>query len=126
MSDQLKSRTKQFALDVIRLSASYPKAAEIRHLFSQVLRSSSSVAANYRAACRARSSSEFLAKLGTVEEECDETQFWLELLQEGSGILKLRVTTQQGTELERLMNEADELLRIIIAAKKTVRAKLQK
>src|SRR5688572_16439544 len=100
MSEQLKSRTKQFALDVIRLSASYPKPAEFRHLFSQVLRSSSSVAANYRAACRARSSAEFLSKLGTVEEECDETQFWLELLRDSTDALNLRSAARFRTELE--------------------------
>ena len=124
MSEQLKSRTKRFALDVIELSAFFPKQLELRHVIGQVLRSSSSVAANYRAAYRARSSAEFLSKLGIVEEECDETQFWLELLRDSSERLKLRMTAHSSTELERLIKEADELLRITIAAKKTTRAKL--
>src|SRR5688500_18436801 len=98
MSDQLKARTKRFAIDIIRLSSVFPQRAEIRHLFSQVLRSSSSVAANYRAARRARSSAEFLSKLGLVEEECDETLFWLELLAESSDVLSQKISRECRTE----------------------------
>ncbi len=72
MSDELKNRTKKFALDVIGLCAGLPCTPETRHAIGQVIRSSSSVAANYRSACRGKSKADFIAKLGIVEEEADE------------------------------------------------------
>ena len=78
----LKQRTKQFALQIIRLYRTLPVTDEERILGKQLLRSRTSVGANYRAACRARSKAEFIAKLGIVLEESDETVFWLELLVE--------------------------------------------
>jgi four helix bundle protein len=85
-AEELKARTKRFAIRIVRLSQSLPKTNEARVIGNQVLRSGTSIAANYRATCRARSRAEFLAKLGIVVEEADETVFWLELLEE-TGIL---------------------------------------
>ena len=79
-ADHLKKRTKQFAIRLVRLFKSLPKTEEAKILGRQLLRSGTSVAANYRAVCRARSKAEFIAKVGTVVEEADETVFWLELL----------------------------------------------
>lgn len=84
-TQDLAQRAKTFALNIIRLSTQLPKTPEARVLGQQIVRSGTSVAANYRAVCRARSRAEFMAKLGTVVEEADETVFWLELLIE-SGI----------------------------------------
>jgi four helix bundle protein len=80
----LKKRTKDFALRVIRLYRSLPRTAEARVLGTQLLRSSTSIGANYRAACRGRSRAEFIAKLGVVLEEANETVFWLELIAEAT------------------------------------------
>jgi len=85
-SAELKQRTENFALRIIKLSRAIPKDDDARRVINgQVIRSGTSVASNYRATCRARSKAEFIAKIGTVEEEADETAFWLELLAE-SGI----------------------------------------
>ncbi len=102
---------KSFALRTIRMFRSLPKTEEARILGRQVLRSGTSVAANYRAACRARSKAEFVAKLGVVVEEVDETVFWLELLVE-SGIVARE-------KLADLLEEADELLAIVAASRRT-------
>ena len=79
MSEALKKRTKKFALDGIGLCADFPQVLETRHAIGQVIRSSSSVAANYRSACRGKSKADFISKPGTVEGEADETGFWLEI-----------------------------------------------
>jgi four helix bundle protein len=113
MSDDLKDRTKKFALRVIRMTEALPRNRVADVLARQVLRSGTSVGANYRAACRAKSRKDFIAKMGTVEEERDETLFWLELLVESGQIKLVRV--------QSLMQEADELLRIVIASSKTAR-----
>ena len=76
----LRARTKQFAIRIAKLFKRLPKTEEARIIGKQVLRAGTSVAANYRAACRARSHAEFISKMGTVVEEADETVFWLELL----------------------------------------------
>src|SRR4029450_11321586 len=76
----LKARTKQFALRVMKLIDAMPRTIQGRAIANQIIRRATSVAANYRAACRARSRAEFIAKLGVVEEEADETAFWLELM----------------------------------------------
>ncbi|HZQ67875.1 MAG TPA: four helix bundle protein [Terriglobales bacterium] len=86
-ADALKLRTKQFAIRIVRLFQSLPATDEARTLGKQLLRSGTSVAANYRAACRARSKAEFVAKLGIVVEEIDETVFWLELFTE-TGVVR--------------------------------------
>jgi four helix bundle protein len=103
-TDELKARTKEFALRVIRLVDALPTSVKGRAIANQIMRSSTSVAANYRAACRARSRAEFIAKIGVVEEEADETAFWLELIIDS----KIRSKTQ----IEPLLKEAGELVAI--------------
>jgi four helix bundle protein len=89
--EEFKLRTKQFALRIIRLYRSLPKSTDAQIIGKQALRSGTSVAANYRAVCRARSKSEFIAKIGIVVEEADETVFWLELLVEAAIVSKERL-----------------------------------
>jgi four helix bundle protein len=113
-AEELKARTKRFAIRIVRLSQSLPKTNEARVIGNQVLRSGTSIAANYRATCRARSRAEFLAKLGIVVEEADETVFRLELLEE-TGILG------QDCVLE-LQKEANELLAVFAASQVTARS----
>src|SRR5246127_873007 len=96
--EALRDRTKAFALRVIRLFRSLPYKTDTQVLGKQLLRCGTSVAANYRAVCRARSKAEFIARMGIVAEEADEAVLWLELLIE-SGILKSELT-------EGLLNEA--------------------
>jgi four helix bundle protein len=110
---QLKERTKAFALRVIRMTQALPRTREADVIARQVLRSATSVAANYRAAGRGRSKAEFTAKLGTVIEEADETVLWLELLGE-SGIIKL-------SRLQGLLNEANQLLALFAASWRTLK-----
>ena len=112
-SEQLKERTKQFALRVIRLVNALPRSRVADVIGRQLLRSATSVGANYRAACRARSRAEFVAKLGIVEEEIDESAYWLELLIEAGIVPSAR--------LADLVQEADELTAIIVASRKTAR-----
>jgi four helix bundle protein len=112
-AEQLKERTKQFALRLVKLFRSLPKTEEARVIGNQVLRSGTSVAANYRAVCRARSKAEFVAKIGVVVEEADETVFWLELLVE-SGIV-------EKTRMDGLLAEANELLAIFAASRRTAK-----
>jgi four helix bundle protein len=110
-TDELKARTKEFALRVIRLVDALPTCVKGRAIANQIMRSSTSVAANYRAACRARSRAEFIAKIGVVEEEADETAFWLELFIDS----KIRSKTQ----IEPLLKEAGELVAIMAASRKS-------
>jgi len=112
--------TKQFALRIMKLVGALPRTIQGRAIASQLMRSGTSVAANYRAACRSRSKAEFIAKLWTVEEEADETAFWLELIIEG-GLLV-------AAQIQPLLTEALELVAITAASKKTAsgaRAKSQ-
>jgi four helix bundle protein len=106
--DDLRDRTKQFALRLVRLYRALPSREEARIIGRQLLRSGTSVGANYRAACRARSRAEFVAKLGIVLEEADETVFWLELLQESE------IVTAQ--KLTPLIQEARELTSIFVTS----------
>jgi four helix bundle protein len=110
-SDELKTRTKQFALRVMKLVGALPRAMVGRAIGGQLVRSGTSVGANYRAACRARSKVEFSAKLGTVAEEADETCFWLELIIEGELLPEKRVTS--------LLEESNALTAIFTAAVRT-------
>ena len=98
---ELKNRTKQFALRVLKLVAALPKTTEGRALGGQLIRSGTSVGANYRAACRGRSKAEFISKLGTVEEEADESASWMELIIDGGRLVKVKVDTlrQEACEL---------------------------
>jgi len=113
--EQLKQRTKDFALCVMILVDHLPKNRKGRILGDQLLRSATSVAANYRAACRARSTAEFAAKLGTVLEEADESALWMELITDG-GLLKQ-------SSVEALLKEANELAAIMFSARRTTQRK---
>src|SRR5207302_6478894 len=108
---ELKARTKEFALRVIRLVDALPNTVKGRAIANQIMRSATSVAANYRAACRARSRAEFIAKIGVVEEEADETAFWLELIIDA----KIRRTKQ----IVPLLKEANEIVAIMAASRKS-------
>ena len=121
MSEELKKRTKKFALDVIGLCAGVPQVLETRHAIGQVIRSSSSVAANYRSACRGKSKADFISKLGTVEEEADETGFWLEMLRDIGALRQLKIDVRTSQELTRLLDEANQLVAITVASRKTAR-----
>ena len=109
--DDLKKRTKQFALRILKLVAALPKTIAGRTIGNQLARSGTSVAANYRAACRGRSKAEFIAKLGVVEEEADESALWLELIIEGD-LLKREL-------VQPLWNEANELVAIMTSSRKS-------
>lgn len=117
-AEDLKKRTKQFALRILKLVAALPNNVQGRTVGGQLARAGTSVGANYRAACRGRSTAEFIAKIGIVEEEADESAFWLELIIEGSLLKENRVRP--------LLVEADELTRIMaksrISASRKVRA----
>src|ERR1035438_4679255 len=109
--EEFKKRTKTFALRVIKLYQALPKKGECQIIGKQLIRSCTSVAANYRAACRARSNAEFVSKMGIVVEEADETVFWIELLIEGN------LMTKEKTE--NLLREANEILSIVSSASKS-------
>ena len=110
---QMKDRTKEFAKGVIQLCRELPDNREGRLIGNQLFRSGTSVAANYRATCRAKSRSDFIAKLSIVEEEVDEALFWMELLYE--------MNILRSTLLEDLMRESTEILAIVVASIKTSR-----
>src|SRR5437868_3926490 len=102
--EELRERSKQFAYRIVRLFRSLPKTTEAQIAGKQLLRSATSVAANYRAACRARSKAEFISKIGVVREEADESLFWLEFLVDNAIVSKSRVGD--------LIQEANELTAI--------------
>jgi four helix bundle protein len=104
-ADDLKKRTKQFALRILKLVAALPNTVAGRAIGGQLVRAGTAVPANYRAACRGRSKAEFIAKLGTLEEEADESAFWMELIIEGE-LLKRQ-------SVESLLGEANELTKIM-------------
>jgi four helix bundle protein len=110
---ELMARTKRFALAVVRVVEDLPRGQTADVLGQQLLRAGTSVGANYRAACRARSRKEFIAKMGIVEEEADESQFWLELLIE-RGIL-------DETRVAPLRREASQLVAITVSSIRTAR-----
>ena len=112
-SNDLKKRTKQFALDILNLTDSIPYGRKADAICKQLIRSATSVGANYRAACRARSKADFISKITIVEEESDESSYWLELLLE-SAILSI-------DQISRLLKEADELTAIFTASGKTAK-----
>ena len=109
--DDLKKRTKQFALRILKLVAALPRTIAGRTIGGQLARSGTSVAANYRAACRARSKAEFISRLGVVEEEADESALWLELIMEDELMKKGLV--------EPLWIEADEIVAIMTSSRKS-------
>jgi len=111
--DEMKTRTKQYGLRIIRAAASLPRTFAARHIGGQLLRAGTSVGANYRAACRGRTQAEFIAKLGIVEEEADESIYWMDMLIEGGIMPK--------GKLGALMTEAGEILSIVVASINTAR-----
>jgi four helix bundle protein len=112
---ELLTRTKAFEMRILKLVDHLPRTTSGRAIGNQLVRSGTSVGANYRAACRARSRAEFAAKLGTVLEEADESLYWLELISEGKLIAE--------SKLSLLLKEAAELTAILAAGRKSVAAK---
>ena len=115
-NDELKNRTKQFSLRILNLVEKLPNSISSRVIINQLAKSATSVGANYRAVCRARSDKEFVAKLNIVLEEADETQYWLEIIEEMKWINQ--------SELEFPLKEADELVAIFVTTLKTVNNRL--
>jgi four helix bundle protein len=111
--NDLKDRTKKFTPDVISLCAEFQKSPEFQIITRQLMRSATSVAANYRSACRGKSKADFISKLSTVEEEADESLLWLEML---ADLCQKRIP-----ELGRLRDEASQLVAIMVSSKKTAR-----
>jgi four helix bundle protein len=116
--DELKKRTKQFALRVIQICDALPNSRAGNVIAGQLIRSATSVGANYRAVCRARSTPDFVAKLGITLEETDESIYWLELITE-SGM-------SHDSRVSALMKEGNELAAIFNASKYTARARISK
>jgi four helix bundle protein len=113
-ADDFKNRTKAFAIRVIRLVEALPNNQTAKVIGSQLLRCGTSVGANYRAACRAKSPADFIAKMAIVEEECDESSYWMELIAEAGLMNEKRLTD--------LKNEANEILSMVVSIK-TARAR---
>ena len=114
--EDLKKRTKTFALRVFKFLMALDHSKPVNVVSNQLLRAASSVAANYRSACRGKSSADFLNKLKTVDEEADESLFWLEFIKD----LEIKSDTK---ELDILIKEANELVSIFSAAIKTIKSK---
>lgn len=113
--DELKRRTKQFALRVIQLVEGLPQKRTAQIIGNQLLRAATSVAANYRAVCRARTHADFINKMGIVEEEADESLFWMEMLVETKLV--------SAASVQDLIREADELTAIFVSSRKTAKEK---
>jgi four helix bundle protein len=111
--EDLKARTRAFALGIIRLAEGLPDTPTAKVVRNQMLRCGSSVGANYRAACRAKSKPDFVSKMGTVEEETDETIYWMELLIDAEIVKRTRIAD--------LLDEADQILSIVISSIKTAK-----
>lgn len=114
-ANEMKKRTKAFGLRVIKLTESLPNKRTANIIGNQLLRCGTSVGANYRAACRARSNADFIAKMGIVEEESDESIYWIEMLVE-AGIIKQKL-------VDNLLDEANQILAIIVSAINTARGR---
>ena len=117
-ADDLKRRTKQFALRILKLVAALPNNVQGRAIGNQLVRAGMSVAANYRAACRGRSKAEFIANLGTVEEEADESAFWMELIIEAELL--------RANKVQSLLGEAIELRKIMARSRISASGSLKK
>jgi four helix bundle protein len=113
MAEQLRKRTKSFALRIVELTSRLPNTRAGDVLGTQLLRSGTSVGANYRAACRARSKAEFIAKMGIVEEEADESMYWLELMTE-AGLLP-------ASQTQALLDEASQIVAMVVASINTAK-----
>ncbi|HQX54430.1 MAG TPA: four helix bundle protein [Pyrinomonadaceae bacterium] len=111
----LKSRTKQFALRIIKLFRSLPISSDAQVIGKQVLRSGTSVGAQYREACRSRSDSEFISKMSSSLQELDETAYWLEILVEGDFVI--------AEKLKGLQDETEQLIAIFVTSIKTAKSK---
>ena len=111
--EEMKARTRAFALRIIKLAESLPKTPTANTIRNQMLRCGPSVGANYRAACRAKSKPDFISKMGIVEEEADETMYWIELLIDAGLVKRARVA--------ELLGEADENLSITVSSIKTAK-----
>lgn len=129
-SRELQHRTKKFALEIINLAKQLPNNRVGWTFSDQIIRSATSVAANYRAVCRARSDKEFIAKMGIVIEEADETLFWLEMIDE-SGVMidaleidDLEEINNLKSKINNLKEEANQLVSIFVASAKTVKSRL--
>ena len=116
-ADDLKKRTKRFALRILKLVAALPDTVQGRTVAGQLVRAGTSVGSNYRAACRSRSQAEFVAKIGVVVEEADESAFWLEVIIEGE-LLRAGL-------VQPLLEEANELLRIMARSRITASSQLK-
>jgi len=116
MKEEIKKRTKQIGLEVIKLVDDLPTKTSSKAIAYQIIKSSTSIGANYRAACRAKSDADFINKLKIVEEEADETIYWLEILEE-SGLMSAEKTIT-------LKRETNEILAIVVASINTVRSKI--
>jgi four helix bundle protein len=116
MAEALKERTRRFALDTIRLVRRFPRTLDGEIVGRQLVRASTSTAANYRAACRSRSPAEFASKIGTVTEEADESQFWLDIV--------IAATILDDEDTRRLLAEATELTAIFTASRATAKSNL--
>jgi len=114
--EDLKRRTKQFALRILKLVAALPNTVQGRAIGGQLVRAGAAVGANYRATCRSRSRAEFVARIGVVEEEADESAYWMELIVEGE-LLKEE-------QVEPLLNEATELAKIMASSRISASATL--
>ena len=115
---EMQKRTMKMALEVIKLTKSFPLSQESKVVTYQIIKSSTSTASNYRAAGRAKSSRDFIAKLGIAEEECDETIFWLDFIAEANLASKEMV--------EPIKQETSEILSIIVTSIKTAKRNLDK
>jgi len=116
--EEMKKRTKDFGLRVIRLVAALPRDRASDVLGRQLLKAGTSVGANYRAACRSRSDADFLARMGIVEEEADEAVYWLEMLAAAGLVPQKR--------LADLKHEGEEILSIVVASIRTVKARMRR
>ena len=114
-AEDFKERTKSFAIRIIHLVESVPKSSIGDILYRQLLRAGTSVGANYRSACRARSHAEFIAKMGIVEEECDESIYWMEFLIATGHVKPSGITD--------LLKESNEILSVVVASLKTARSR---
>jgi four helix bundle protein len=113
-ADEFKKRTRAFALRIVRLTEALPNTRTANVIGKQLLRCGTSVGANYRASCRAKSSADFIAKMGIVEEEADETIYWMELLVESGTIEQERISS--------LLDEANQIVAIVVSSIRTARS----
>lgn len=128
MKNNLQDRTKKMAIDIIRFCSVLPQKQEFWVISKQLIRCATSVGANYRSACRGKSKPDFINKLSIVEEEADESLYWMEIIKElsnGFSKYEFRMSIEMNVELERLYKEMDEITAIIVASKKTAKKNLE-